>query len=149
MTDEARDHLDGWTVGTLRRFILDRMDERDRRYGERFDAQEKAVAAALAAAKEAVTKAEVATEKRLEGLNELRKMSSDQASLFMPKTEAEIRLAALGKDVDDLRTSRDVGTGRFVGREAGTADNRWLYGAVISAVSILISLAVLIVLISR
>jgi hypothetical protein len=104
-------------VETLRRFILDRMDERDRRYGERFDAQEKAVAAALAAAEKAVTKAEIATEKRLEGLNELRQLANDQAANFMPKTESEIRLAALGKEIDDLRTSRDVGMGRQKGIE--------------------------------
>jgi hypothetical protein len=65
----------------------------------------------------------------------------------MPKVEAEIRLSALGKEIDSLRSSRDVGVGRFAGKERVTTDNRWLYGAVVSAISITLSVAVLVVLV--
>jgi hypothetical protein len=148
MTGERGEEIgNGWTVNTLRRYITDRMDERDRRYGERFEAQERAVSAALASAKEAVSKAEIATERRLETLNELRQMNTDMATSLMPKVEAEIRLSALGKEIDSLRSSRDVGVGRFAGKERVTTDNRWLYGAVVSAISITLSLAVLVVLV--
>lgn len=47
-------------------------DERDLRYQQRFDAQTTAINAAMAAAEKAVTKAEVAAERRFELLNELR-----------------------------------------------------------------------------
>jgi hypothetical protein len=66
-----------------REYIERILSERDQRYSERFDAQEKAVAAALAAAKEAVIKAEVATEKRLEGVNEFRQSLEDQQKTFV------------------------------------------------------------------
>ncbi len=64
------------------------IDERDRQYGQRFDAQEKAVAAALAAAKEAVTKAEVAAEKRFDSVNEFRNTLKDQTGTFVTRNEA-------------------------------------------------------------
>jgi hypothetical protein len=149
MTGERGEEIgNGWTVNTLRQYITDRMDERDRRYSERFEAQERAVSAALASAKEAVVKAENATERRLEGLNELSQMNTDMADQFMPKAEAEIRLASIGKEIGMLRSFSDVGVGRLAGREHTITDNRWLYGAVVSAIGIVLSIAVLIVLMS-
>ncbi len=64
------------------------VNERDRQYGQRFDAQEKAVAAALAAAKEAVVKAETAAEKRFDSVNEFRNTLKDQAGTFITRGEA-------------------------------------------------------------
>ena len=71
----------GWTFTTLLRFVIDRMDERDRRYEQRFRAQE-----------EAVSKAEHSTEKRLEGMNEFRSQLKDQQATFVTRAE----LLALG-----------------------------------------------------
>jgi hypothetical protein len=70
----------------------------DRRYEElrrsdalrteqRFEASEKAILAALTAAKEAVNKAEIAQEKRLDSVNEFRGQLSDQAATFVTRTE--------------------------------------------------------------
>lgn len=75
------------------------LDERDRRYTERFDAQEKATDAALAAQKEAiaaalnaaqtaVTKAEVASEKRFDSVNEFRAQQGDLIRTFVQRREA-------------------------------------------------------------
>lgn len=72
-----------WTVDTLREHMAALLVEVDLRYQQRFDAQQRAldaallsakeaVQAALQAAKEAVRKAEDSTEKRLGLLNELR-----------------------------------------------------------------------------
>ena len=72
------------------------MEERDRRYRERAEAQDKAVASALATSKEAIGKAELATEKRLEGLNELRKMATDQAETFARADNVDQRLVGMG-----------------------------------------------------
>jgi hypothetical protein len=55
----------------------------------RFDAQEKAVNAALAAADRAVNKAEIASEKRFENMNEFRGALADSARLLMPRSEFE------------------------------------------------------------
>lgn len=73
----------GWNVDTLREHVAVLLAEVDLRYQQRFDAQQRAldaallsakeaVQAALLAAKEAVRKAEDSTEKRLVLLNELR-----------------------------------------------------------------------------
>ena len=63
------------------------MAERDLRYQQRFEAQSQAIASALLAAEKAVTKADAATEKRFDGVNEFRRTLSDQAATFVTKTE--------------------------------------------------------------
>jgi hypothetical protein len=55
----------------------------------RFDAQEKAVNAALTAADRAVNKAEIASEKRFDAVNEFRAALADSARLLMPRAESE------------------------------------------------------------
>lgn len=43
MTGETEKDVSGWTVDTLRAHLLAVMDERDRRYEQRFNASERAV----------------------------------------------------------------------------------------------------------
>ena len=81
MTDEGT-----WTIITLKEYI-------ERRFGD----QSKAIDAALAAAEKAVTKAEIATEKRFDSVNEFRKTLSDQASGFLQRGE----FSALHKSLVD------------------------------------------------
>jgi phosphopantetheinyl transferase (holo-ACP synthase) len=103
------------------------MDERDRRYQERFEASQKAleaaltsadraVQAALLAAKEAVIKAELSADKRFELLNELR--------TGVATTE---QIEALEKVVADLSKRSDQREGRGAGVGA-------VYGWVIAAI---------------
>jgi len=114
-------------------------EEIDRRFTDlasqlnrRFDDSERAVQAALAAAKEAVIKAETASEKRFEGVNEFRAQLSDQASTFLTRNEylsAHKSLtdkvdAAIGvltdriSTLDSRLTSRlDLGTGHDSGAQ--------------------------------
>lgn len=72
------------------------VDERDHRYSQRFDSQEKAVASALAAAKEAVSKAENATEKRFDSVNEFRNTLKDQQGTYVTRSEALGAVVGLG-----------------------------------------------------
>ena len=71
------------------------LDEREDRTKERFASMKIAVDAALAAADRAVTKAEVATEKRFEGVNEFRETLRDQAANLMPRSEYEVQHTAV------------------------------------------------------
>ncbi|HXJ37752.1 MAG TPA: hypothetical protein VNH18_00665, partial [Bryobacteraceae bacterium] len=107
MAGETRDEESGWTVDTLHAL----MNEREVRYEQRFQAQqkalqdallaaEKAVSTAMASADRAVMKAEIAAEKRFEGLNELRGAMSDQAARLMPRAEAEVSFTAIREKVD-------------------------------------------------
>lgn len=127
-----------WTTRTLRAL----MDERDQRYTERYEAQERAlaaallsakeaVAAALAAAKEAVLKAELSSDKRLELLNELR---TGVATVE--------QLEALEKIVNELAKRVDRSEGRGAGMGA-------MWGWVAGAIGMLTTLATLVVLVSR
>jgi hypothetical protein len=59
------------------------------RNDQRFQAQEKAVSAALDGAGKAIDKAERATELRFAASNEFRQTLSDQAAAFIQRTEAE------------------------------------------------------------
>lgn len=106
------------------------IDERDRQYLARweaqqsaiaaaFAAQEKAIAAALLAAKEAVQKAELATEKRFESVNEFRQTLSDQTQTFMPRAEFDRAMAAMNEKLDVLKAYKDSDSGRSIGLSAG------------------------------
>lgn len=60
--------------------------EAELRNEQRFQAQEKAVIAAMLSADRAVAKAEAASEKRFESVNEFRGTLSDQVRLFIPRS---------------------------------------------------------------
>ena len=62
-------------------------NERERASKQRFKAQDRAVLAALAAAEKAVSKAEIAAEKRFDAVNEFRGQLKDQAATFVTRTE--------------------------------------------------------------
>jgi hypothetical protein len=90
--------------------------EVDIRYSQRFDAQERAVAAALAAAKEAVGKAEAATERRLEGVNEFRKSLEDQQNTFVRQDVADARYKSMEDRISVLSAQDNETKGRGAGR---------------------------------
>ena len=85
----------------------------------RFDAQEKAVNAALAAADRAVAKAESSAERRFESVNEFRSTLADSARLLMPRAESEQAIKSLGDKIDSLtsrfNTREDQGSGEHQG----------------------------------
>lgn len=106
----------------------DRRDaERDRRLDERFEAQEKAVTSALAAAEKATNAALAASDKAVQKSeeaqlrvnvtqNEFRGTLADQATLQMPRLEAENTFRELRNQtadvkvlLDELRSRVDVG----------------------------------------
>jgi len=91
------------------------MDERDARYTQRFNDQEKAVAAALAAAKEAVDKAEGAASKRFDSVNEFRGQLKDQASTLMPRAETILRFATVEEAVKKIEAAQTLANGRSEG----------------------------------
>jgi hypothetical protein len=106
VSGETERNISGWTVDTLRSHVLEVIGEHDRRYEQRFlaqesavqaalVAQEKAVNAALIAADRAVAKAEQAQERRNEATNEFRGQLADQAATLMPRREAEQSIATL------------------------------------------------------
>lgn len=126
MSGETEKQVSGWTVDTLKEFIEQRITDQD-----------KAVQAALIAAKEAVIKAETATEKRFESVNEFRAQLADQSNTLMPRQEYSVQHRALEDRVTDLtdRLNRSDGKNKGV-------DKTIAYG--ITAVSISIAIVSLI-----
>lgn len=83
--------------------------------------------------KEAVDKADAATEKRFTSVNEFRNTLSDQQRTFIPRNEYEIALRNVDGKVTDVEKKVEK-----VENMAAGAHNVWAY--VISAVSLLIAL---------
>jgi hypothetical protein len=94
-------------------FILRLLEENNKRYEQRFadakiavdlafSSQKELVQSALISAKEAVTKAESASEKRFDAVNEFRNTLSDQQRTLMPRAEAEIVFQSLRDRLETL-----------------------------------------------
>jgi hypothetical protein len=105
-------------------------NERDRQYAQRFESQEKAVNAALVAAKEAVTKAEIASEKRFDAVNEFRGQLKDQQATLFTRAEADIRFRSLDEKIANLESRVASGSGALLGIN-------WMWGALIAVATIL------------
>lgn len=117
-------------IGVELRSVRVVMEERDRRYEERFRAQEVAVATALTAIKEqtaanfaasekAIGKAENAQADYNVRSNEFRGQLDDQAKTLLPRAEAAARFGnqdekfeQIRKDIASLRESRSEGGGK-------------------------------------
>lgn len=91
MSGETARQESGWTVDTLKEYVE-----------QRFTDQDRAVQSALLAAKEAVIKAETATEKRFEATNEFRGQLADQTATFIPRLEYDAQHKALEDKVSLL-----------------------------------------------
>jgi len=135
------------------------MDEAEKRNGQRFDAQqeavatamvaqEKAVLAAMAAAEKAVTKAEIASEKRFESVNEFRKTLSDQTTSFLTRAEYQVQHQSLSEKMDASNARVGISE-RLIGelRERGTTGSDST-NRNISITAVLVSLGTLLYLVS-
>jgi hypothetical protein len=123
--DKSIAESNGWTLEAFREYVGQRLEdvhhslaEMDLRYQQRFDAQEKAMAAALMAADRAVLKAETASEKRFESVNEFRAVLTAQSATLATKSEVEAAIKGLIDKIDgpsgvarllDRYMSRDSG----------------------------------------
>lgn len=145
MSGETEKEVSGWTTDTLHSHIIRLIAANDDRYQERFDGQqqalkdalvgqEKAVGAALDAAKEAVTKAEISSDKRFESVNEFRATLSDQARDFLPRKEYESRHEALMNRIDLLEKKADKQAGQSIASST-------IIGYIIGGLGIVVAIA--------
>lgn len=145
-----REHIQR-QIDTLERHLTRVIRENRLQLDERYETQTKALDAAFAAQQElfnaaliaaerAVSKAEVATDKRFEAVNEFRAQLSTQTSTFMPRTESIQRHDATAARVTELEkrfTEALAIVNSRLDRTQGTAqgiDKAW--GYIIGAVGL-------------
>ena len=110
---------------TLREYTDARFEAQEKAVAAALASQEKAVAAALAAADRAVLKAEMATEKRFENSNEWRSTVETLQRTYMPRTEFEQVMKSQADKLDllakrmDSREDRGKGMGEIWGYIVG------------------------------
>lgn len=112
--------------------LLAIMAERDRQYGQRFEAQEKAVQAALAAAALATSKADAASEKRFESVNEFRNTLKDQQTGLATRSEMEARF----KFIEDKLNGFEARQSKLQGSTEG---QNWLWGLIVGAAGLMLA----------
>lgn len=112
------------------------LDERDKRYEQRFASQMDATQSAHANANMAVSKAETAIEKRLENTNEWRAAMSDRDQKLMPRSEYEAAEKGFRTEIKTLTDRLNRSEGRGLGLQAGWG---YLGGAIVIG-SIIINL---------
>jgi hypothetical protein len=150
MIERPQPQIGGWTITTVLTYLSDIIGSNDRRYdqrfndmhainNQRFEAQEKAVMAAMQAASTAVSKAEVAAEKRLDAVNEFRGTLADQQRNLMPRSEVLVTIQAMADRMTTLEKQLDTLQGERRGISGG-----WGYAVgVVGFVLTLLSLGLL------
>ncbi len=147
----------GWTLDTLETYISDQLRalkesiaQQDERNKERFSAAKEAVQAALTAADKALSKAEIASERRFEGVNEFRATLADQATMLMPRSEYTAQHNALVDKVSDIATRvSTVETGGRVKSETTSSSISTVVAIVSVIYGILASIGVIAALLLR
>ena len=92
---------DDWTFTTLLTHVLTLMDERDRRYEQRYQTQA-----------ESLQLAQAANDVRLAAMNEFRAALTDQANTFLTYQQYTDQHQLLIDSINDLRRSRDLQAGK-------------------------------------
>lgn len=109
----------GWSLETALDYVLAVISGNDKRYEERFLASQKAleiglagtmreISVALAASKEAVLKAENATEKRFESVNEFRGTLDNQQRTLIPRSEVDVLIRSVTEKIGSLEKIVDA-----------------------------------------
>ncbi len=111
------------------------INERSVAINQRFESQEKAVSAALAAAKEATTKAETSSEKRFEAVNEFRSTLKDQQAMLVSRTEVDVRI----KSLEDKIIANNLQITQLISRAEGASQ---LWGFISVALGLVVALLV-------
>jgi hypothetical protein len=131
------------TIETLHQLIMQMFADRDKLADERLanqqnallvaiNAQDKQTQQALTAADRAVVKAEAATEKRFEGVNEFRQALSDQSSTFVTRIESDAVIKTINEKIDAISERQNKAEGRGGGMGA-------MWGYLLAAISTIIA----------
>lgn len=110
MTDSERSDVIAAKLEALRELV----DERDHRYEDRFTAMDEKTGLALTSSEKAVSKAEVATEKRFDSVNEFRNTLKDQAATLVSRDEVEVRFKSVTEKLEAINRMQNMIMGGLV-----------------------------------
>ena len=115
----------GWTFATLYIHVM-----------EISKAAKEGVNAAMASAEKAILKAETATEKRFDSVNEFRQAMRDQQETFASKSETNLRLEELAKRLDRISSGLELSNGKHSGVLSVAVGLAWLITTAIALLAI-------------
>jgi hypothetical protein len=121
----AEGNSNGWTFDTLYIHVM-----------EISKAAKEGVNAAMASAEKAILKAETATEKRFDSVNEFRQAMRDQQENFASKSETNMRIEDLTKRLDRVTSGMEMSTGRSSGLLAAGLLSGWAITTAIALIAI-------------
>lgn len=117
------------------------------------ESQADKVALALAASDKAVTKAEAATDKRFDGVNEFRSQLSDQASRFVTRDTFDARVTSIDHAKDAAHaglTARLDAVEKMQERQAGRAGGLYAgWGYLVTAAGLALTVMTLVIIFTR
>lgn len=120
------------------------LNERETTNKERLGALKTSIETALAAADKALVKADQATEKRFDSVNEFRQTLQDQALQFLPRGEYSAEFKALTEKVSDALTKIAEIETKGIGRSSGIGSIGTIVLGTLIGVGALAALGVLI-----
>lgn len=113
---------------SLREYMMAQINAAESRSELRFESMKEQVRAAFESSQRAIDKADIATEKRFEGVNEFRAALSDQATRFVTTQTLEALGEKLQAAIERNREDLDALSKRIDTREGEIAGSRLTYG---------------------
>lgn len=115
----------------VRQYLEAILGEKEKQLLVRFEMLERVTNAVQEAAQEAITKAEVATQRHFDAINGLQGQLKDQQGTFVTRNELNLRMDALTDKVTILTASDNKGQGQ-------TEGIKWLWGAITTLIGAVI-----------
>ena len=141
---ETRFNLIHSVIKSLESLVFQRIDESDKRYQQRFAAQEQALEKALDSMKEAINKAERATELRFESVNEFRATLTDQARDFVTRPAFDASMKTADQSHDSLNAKIDALTNRVNIMDGKQTGGRDLWGLLVGGIGLAVAVTVMV-----
>ncbi len=132
---------------SLREYLTSLIQAAELRSDARFDQMKEMVDAAFQSSQKAIEKADTATEKRFEGVNEFRAQLADQAGKFVTRETMDALIDKLAQQIDRNRQDLDSLEKRIDLRQGEIQGTSFTMARIVTAVTLGVAvLGVLIVL---
>lgn len=121
---------------SLREYLTSLILAAEKRSDARFDQMKEMVDTAFSSSQKAIEKAEMATERRFEGVNEFRAQLSDQATRFVTRETLDALIEKLEAQIDRNRSDLDDLSKRVDLRQGELRGTEFTMTRIITAVSL-------------